>query len=87
MGRHLGSDFCEFLVDLGRQVGVENGLKIGQGRQRKSDEKKKSTRMAKKSNQGALKPRGRRKLGCGKGVGGRVNLSPKEGKVVCSRSS
>ena len=78
MGRHHGIDFLEFLVDLGRQVGVKNRPKIDQERQRKSDEKKKSTRMAKKSNQGALRPRDRRKLGCGKGVGGRVNPSPKE---------
>ena len=32
-------------------------------------------------------PRDRRKLGCGKGVGGRVNPSPEEGKVVCSMPS
>ena len=27
MGRHHGIDFLEFLVDLGRQVGVKNRLK------------------------------------------------------------
>ena len=67
-------------MDFERQVGVQNRPKIDQGRQRKSDEKKKSTRMAKKSNQGALTHSSRRKLECGKGVGGRVNPSPEEGR-------
>ena len=67
-------------MDFGTQVGVGNQPKIDQERQRKSDEKKKSTRMAKKSNQGALEHSCRRKLGCGKGVGGRVNPSPEEGR-------
>ena len=81
MGKHHAIDFKEFLVDFGRQVGVENRLKINQERQRKSDEKKKSTRMAQKSSQHPARHSDRRKLGCGKGVGGRVKPSPKEGRV------
>ena len=45
MGRSLG--ICTILVDLGRQVGVENRTKIDPKRHRKSDEKKKFTNMAK----------------------------------------
>ena len=49
MGRHLGIDFGAILVDFGRQVGVENQAKIDPKRHRKSDEKKKVTKMAKKA--------------------------------------
>ena len=49
MGRHLGIDFGTILVDFVRQVGVENRAKIDPKRHRKSDEKKKGTKMAKKA--------------------------------------
>ena len=78
MGRHLGIDFSSILVDFGSQVGVENGAKIDPKRHRKSDEKKKVTKMAKKAQQDVLTHRARAFPGSGKGVGGRVNPSPKE---------
>ena len=46
-GWHLGIDFWTILVHFGRQVGVENRQKIDPKRHRKSDEKKKVTKMAK----------------------------------------
>ena len=49
MGRHLGIDFGAILLDFGRQVGVENQAKIDPKRHRKSEEKKKVTKMAKKT--------------------------------------
>ena len=49
MGRHLGIDFRTILVDFGKQVGFENRTKIDPKRHRKSDEKKKVPKMAKKS--------------------------------------
>ena len=80
MGRHLGIDFSSILVDFGSQVGVENRPKIDPKRHRKSDEKKKATKIAKKSLQDPATYSGRSGPGSGKGVGGRVNPSPKEGR-------
>ena len=64
-------------MDFGRQVGVENRAKIDPKRHRKSDEKKKVTKMAKKSLQDPAACRGTAGQDAGKGVGGRVNPSPK----------
>ena len=80
MGRHLGIDFYLILVVFGRQVGIENGAKIDPKRHRKNDEKKKGTKMAKKSLQDPARRRGGAGQDAGKGVGGRVNPSPKEGR-------
>ena len=49
MGRHLGIDFSSILVDFGRQVGMQNRAKIDQKWHRKNDGKKKSRKIAKKS--------------------------------------
>ena len=58
MGRHLGIDFRPILVNFGMQVtGVGNRAKIDPKGHRKSDEKKKVTKMAKKSLQDAAEPR------------------------------
>ena len=65
------------MVDFGKQVGVENRAKIDPKRHRKSDEKKKVTKMAKKSLQDPARRRGGAGQDAGKGVGGRVNPSPK----------
>ena len=67
-------------MDFGRQVGLENRAKIDPKRHRKSDEKKKVTKMAKKSLQDPAARFGTSQPGSGKGVGGRVNPSPKERK-------
>ena len=45
----LGIDFLPILVDFGGQVGPKNRPKIDPKRHRKSDEKKKGTKMAKKA--------------------------------------
>ena len=45
MERHLGIDFYSIWVDFVRQVGLENQTKIDTRRHRKSDEKKKGTKM------------------------------------------
>ena len=65
-------------MDFGRQVGVENRVKIDPKRHRKSDEKKKATKIAKQSLQDPAKDSRTPWPGSGKGVGGRVNPSPKE---------
>ena len=49
MGRHLGIDFKLILVDYWKQVGRENGAKIGPRRHRKREGKVDSIKMAKKS--------------------------------------
>ena len=53
MGRDLGFNFCSDLVDLGIQVGWQNGAKIDPKRHRNQNENRKGTMMAKKSNIGA----------------------------------
>ena len=68
-------------MDLGRQVGVENRAKIDPKRHRKCDEKKNIAQMAKKSLQEPAEDSGTTRPGSRKGVGGRVNPSPKEGRV------
>ena len=82
MGRHLGIDFRSILVDFGKQVGVENRPKIDPKRHRKSDEKKKVTKMAKKSFEDPATRFGSSWLGSGKG-GGKSKPFPggKEGRV------
>ena len=49
MGRHLGINLGWILMDLWRQVGLENGSNIDPKRHRKSDGQKKGTKMGKKS--------------------------------------
>ena len=80
--RHPGIDFGSILVDLGRQVGVENRPKIDPKRHRKSDEKKKGHQDGKKSAPRASDPPRPRLAGLdpGKRVGGRVNPSRGKGK-------
>ena len=56
--------FFLILVVFGRQVGIENGAKIDPKRHRKNDEKKKGTKMAKKSQQVPATPQGPRGPGC-----------------------
>ena len=64
-------------MDFGRQVGRQNGANIDPKRHRKSDEKKKGTKMAKKSQEDPATRRDPAGQDAGKGVGGRVNPSPK----------
>ena len=64
-------------MDFGRQVGVENRAKIDPKRHGKSEEKKKVTQIAKKSLQEPADDSRTTRPGSGKGVGGRVNPSPK----------
>ena len=64
-------------MDFWKQVGRENGAKIDPKRHRKNDEKKKGTKMAKKSLQDPATRRDPAGQDAGKGVGGRVNPSPK----------
>ena len=64
-------------MDFGRQVGVENRAKIDPKRHRKSDEKKKVTKIAKSRSKTPATRRGGAGQDAGKEVGGRVNPSPK----------
>ena len=64
-------------MDFGTQVGVEDRSKIDPKGRRKSDEKKKVTKMAKKTFQERATWRDSGKMDPGKGVGGRVTPSPK----------
>ena len=70
MRRHLGIDFSSILVDLGTPVGAENRPKINPRRHRKSDEKKRVAKMAKKSHQTSRRHFARGRPDPGKGVGG-----------------
>ena len=49
MGRPLGIDFLSIFLDLGGQVGSENGAKIIKNGIEKNSEKRKGNEMAKKS--------------------------------------
>ena len=76
----FGINFCSiFDPNLPIQI-HQNRSKIDPKRHRKSDEKKKFTKMAKKSLQDPADDSGTTWPGSRKGVGGRVNPSPKEGR-------
>ena len=83
MGRDLGIDLSWILVDFWKQVGRENGTKIGPKRHRKNDGKMEGTKIAKHRNK-TFQPRGTERVqGPGEGVRGRGNPLPEErGEVV-----
>ena len=49
MGRLLGTDFESIFMDFGSQIGAQNRQNVGPRMHRKNDEKKKTSKMAKKS--------------------------------------
>ena len=63
MKRHFGNNFTWILVDFLSQVGRDNRAKIDPKRHRKNDEKMKSAKMAKKSQEEAPTSREGQDLG------------------------